>query len=79
MNQTPETAITMGKYVVLPSTQETHTGRYRALFSVQRAESKGRYCRVFRFDREFSSPAAARIYAITQGWFETCFAHPQMC
>ncbi len=79
MNQTPETAITMGKYLVSPATQVTHSGNYRALFSVQRTESKGRYCRVFFFDREFSSQAAARLFAITQGWLETCLPAPQLC
>lgn len=79
MNQTPEAAIPMGKYVVSPTTQRTDTGQYRASFSVQRTESKGSYCRIFFFDREFSSQAAARVFAITQGWLETCVAHPQMC
>lgn len=74
MNQTPETAIAMGKYIVSPATPMTDTGNFRAAFTVHRAESKGRYCRVFSFDREFSSQSAARLFAVTQGWLETCFS-----
>lgn len=76
--QHTETAIYMGQYVVSPSTQETECGQYRASFSVQRAHSNGGYCRIFRFDRAFASREAARLFAITQGWLQTCTAQPQV-
>ncbi|MDZ7921577.1 hypothetical protein [Rhodoferax sp.] len=78
MNQIPETSISMGNYVVSPATHETTNGQYRASFSVQRALSKGGYCRIFRFDQEFASREAARIFAVTQGWLETCMARPAL-
>ena len=52
----------MGKYVVSPSTHPTDCGRFRASFSVHRSESKGGYCRVFRFDKVFASREAARLF-----------------
>lgn len=79
MNQIPESAISMGKYVVSPATHEAASGRYRASISVQRANSNGSYCRVFRFDREFHSPEAARAFAIAQGRLETREARLQTC
>jgi hypothetical protein len=68
--QHTETAISMGKYVVSPTTHQTDSGEYRASFSVQRAQSKGNYCRVFRFDRAFATREAARLFAITQSWMQ---------
>ena len=41
----------MGQYVVSPATHLTDCGRFRASFSVQRSQSNGGYCRVFRFDK----------------------------
>lgn len=76
--QHSETAISMGQYVVSPTTQETECGQYRASFSVQRAQSNGSYCRIFRFDRAFASREAARLFAITQGWLQTCTPQPQV-
>ncbi len=75
MNLIPETSISMGHYVVSPATHATDNGHYRASFSVQRARSNGGYCRIFRFDQEFASREAARIFAVTQGWLETCTPH----
>jgi hypothetical protein len=72
-------AIFMGKYVVSPTTHPTDCGRFRASFSVQRSKSNGSYCRVFRFDRTFASREAARLFAVTQGWLQTCMPHPPTC
>ena len=79
MNQISKTAISMGKYVVSPATHPTECGRFRASFSVHRSESKGGYCRVFRFDKVFASREAARLFAVTQGWLQACMTHPPMC
>ena len=72
MNPISESPIPMGNYIVSPTTHATTNGRFRASFLVQRMQSKGAYCRIFNFDCEFVSREAARVYAITQGWFETC-------
>ena len=79
MNQISKTAISMGKYVVSPSTHPTDCGRFRASFSVYRSQGNGSYCRVFRFDKAFASREAARLFAVTQGWLQTCMQHPPMC
>lgn len=79
MNQISELAIPMGNYMVSPATHATNNGRFRASISVQRTQSKGAYCRIFNFDCEFVSREAARVYAITQGWLETCIPRPQTC
>lgn len=69
----------MGNYIVSPSTHETANGRFRASIAVQHSQSKGAYCRIFNFAPEFVSREAARIYAVTQGWVETCMPRPQTC
>ena len=74
MLQISQIAIPMGRFVVLPATHQTACGRFRASFAVHRSQSNGSYCRVFRFDRTFASREAARIFAVTQGWLETCLA-----
>ena len=79
MNQISKIAISMGQYVVSPSTHKTHCGRFRASFSVQRSQSNGKYCRVFRFDKTFASSEAARIFAVTQGWLQTSMSTPPVC
>ena len=79
LNKISNTAISMGKYVVSPTTQPTDCGRFRASFSVQRSQGNGHYCRVFRFDKTFASREAARLYAVTQGWLQTCTPQPPLC
>jgi hypothetical protein len=69
----------MGKYVVSPTTHPTDCGRFRASFSVQRAQAEGSYCRVFRSDTTFSSRDAAQLFAVTQGWLQTCMPNPPSC
>ena len=79
MNQISQTAISMGKYVVSPATHQTDCGRFRASFSVHRSQGNGSYSRVFRFDKTFASREAARLFAVTQGWLQTCMLHPPAC
>ena len=79
MHQISNNAISMGQYVVSPATHPTDCGGFRASFSVQRAAGNGSYCRVFRFDKAFASREAARLYAVTQGWLQTCVVHPPVC
>ena len=79
MHQISKTAIPMGKYVVSPATHPTDCGRFRASFSVQRSQSNGGYCRVFRFDKTFASPEIARLFAVTQGWLQACMSRPPVC
>ncbi|WP_280191578.1 hypothetical protein [Delftia sp. PS-11] len=69
----------MGKYVVSPATHRTTDGNFQASFSVQRAQGNGMYSRIFRFDKLFSSREAARLFAVTQGWLQTCMQHPPTC
>ena len=69
----------MGKYVVSPATHLTDGGRFRASFSVHRAKGNGSYCPMFRFDKTFASPEAARLFAITQGWLQALMPHPPVC
>ena len=58
-------AISMGEYVVSPTTHPTDCGRLRASFSVQRSKGEGSYCRVFRSKTTFASRAAAQLFAVT--------------
>ncbi|MFZ4550431.1 MAG: hypothetical protein ACOYNB_01280 [Aquabacterium sp.] len=69
----------MGQYVVSPATHPTNCGRFQASFAVQRAQGNGSYCRVFRFDKTFASREAARLFAVTQGWLETCLPPLAKC
>ena len=69
----------MGQYVVSPATHPTDCGRFRASFSVQRSQSNGGYCRVFRFDKTFASPEIARLFAVTQCWLQACMSRPPVC
>lgn len=69
----------MGKFVVSPTIHETDCGRFRASFAISRSQSNNSYCRIFRFDKAFASREAARIFAVTQGWLQTCMQHPPQC
>jgi len=79
MNQISKSTISMGKYVVSPATHPIDCGRFRASFSIHRSQGNGSYCRVFRFDKAFASREAARLFAVTQGWLQTCMQHPPAC
>jgi hypothetical protein len=72
-------AISIGQFVVSPATHPTEGGRFRASFSVRRAQGNGSYCRVFRFDKTFASQDAARLFAVTQGWLQSSMPHPPAC
>ncbi|WP_243854270.1 hypothetical protein [Comamonas sp. JUb58] len=74
-----KTFISIGKYVVSPSTHQTPNGRFGASFSVQRSQGNGSYCRVFRFDKTFATAEAARIFAVTQGWLQSSMPEPPVC
>ena len=69
----------MGQYVVSPTTHPTDCGRFRASFSVQRAQGEGSYCRVYRSNTTFSSRDAAQLFAVTQGWLQTCMPNAPSC
>ncbi|MCX2864915.1 hypothetical protein OOZ63_24085 [Paucibacter sp. PLA-PC-4] len=69
----------MGKYVVSPATHPTDCGRFRASFSVRRAQDNGAHRRVFRFETTFASHDAARLFAVTQGWLQASMPHPPVC
>lgn len=69
----------MGEYVVSPTIHPTGCGRFRASFAVQRAQGNGMYCRVFSFDETFASSAAARLFAVTQGWLQASMPNPPVC
>jgi hypothetical protein len=73
----------MGKYVVSPTTNQTECGRFRASFAVQRSSADGKgaanYCRVFKSNTTFASRDAAHVFAVTQGWLQTCMPNPPSC
>ncbi len=69
----------MGKYVVSPATHPTDCGRFRASFSVHRAQGSDSSRRVFRFDTTFASREGARLFAVTQGWLQACMPTPPAC
>ena len=69
----------MGKFVVSPTTHQTDCGRYRASFSVQRSKGDGNTCRVFRFEKTFALREAAQLFAVTQGWLQTCMPSSPTC
>lgn len=69
----------MGKYVVSPATHPTDCGRFRASFSVRQAQGDDSHRRVFRFDTTFASREAARLFAVTQGWLQSCMPTPPAC
>jgi hypothetical protein len=79
----PSNAISMGKYVVSPTTNQTECGRFRVSFAVQRSKADGKgaggYCRVFRSNTTFASRHAAQVFAVTQGWLQTCMPNPPSC
>lgn len=80
LNTIPSHAISMGKHVVSPTTNPTDCGRFRASFSVQRSKGEGKgegsCCRVFRSNTTFASRDAAQLFAVTQGWLQTCMPNP---
>ncbi|MDL5031726.1 hypothetical protein QRD43_07380 [Pelomonas sp. APW6] len=61
----------MGQYVVLPSTPSTDCGRFRAAVAVRRIQGGDGSPRTLALDKTFSSREAAKIIAVTQGWFQT--------
>jgi hypothetical protein len=61
-----------GKYLVSPKTYLTDSGRYGASVAVSSGEGASSHHRIFRFDQLFQSREAARIFAVTQGWLQTC-------
>ncbi|MCV2364740.1 hypothetical protein LNV23_14900 [Paucibacter sp. DJ1R-11] len=69
----------MGQFVVSPTTHRTDCGRFRASFSVQRTQDKGKSSPVYRVDKTFASRAGARLFAVTQGWLQASMSHPPDC
>lgn len=74
-----EHSIPMGKYVVSPTTHLTEAGDYRASVAIKSGQGSSSHHRVFRFERLFASREAARVFAITQGWVQTCAMRTQLC
>jgi len=67
----PEHSISMGRYVVSPTTHPTDTGGFRASVSIKSGQGASSHHRVFRFDGLFPTREAARLFAVTQGWLKT--------
>jgi hypothetical protein len=76
LNPIPNTAISMGQYVVSPATHTTGSGRFCASFTVQRSTGHDAPRRVVRVGKTFASRNVARFMAVTQGWLLTCSAPP---
>ncbi len=66
----PNTAFSLGQYVVSPTTHETECGRFRAAYALRRSRGDERHRRVFHFDTTFASRHAARLFAVTQAWMQ---------
>lgn len=60
----------MGQYVVSPATHPTDCGRFRASFTVHRAQGNGRR-QAFRLSDTFASRHVAQLLAVTHGWLQT--------
>jgi hypothetical protein len=69
----------MGKFVVSPTTFATDCGRFRASFALKHARGDGSHCQVFSSDKTFASRNAARLFAVTQAWLQTCMLKPPSC
>jgi len=74
-----ENTFSSGKYVVSPATHLTDSGRFGASVAVSSGAGTSSHHRVFRFDQLFDSREAARIFAVTQGWLQTCSPRPAYC
>jgi hypothetical protein len=71
MTLLPEKSITMGKYVVSPTTHLNEAGSYRASVAIKTGQGMGTHHRVLRFGQLFSTREGARLFALTQGWLQT--------
>jgi len=71
MNFISEHSISMGKYVVSPTTHPADTGGYRASVSIKSGQGTGSHHRVFRLNGLFATRETARLMAVTQGWLTT--------
>jgi hypothetical protein len=66
----------MGMYVVSPATHPTDCGRFRASISVQRSRGEGQLLPGVSVGHAFASRDAAQLFAVTQGWLQTCMPSP---
>lgn len=74
-----EPSISLGKYVVSPTTHQTDAGDYRASVAIQSGQGTSAHHRVFRFESPFATREAARVFAVTQGWIQTHALQSRMC
>ena len=74
-----ENTFSSGKYVVSPATHLTDSGRFGASVAVSSGEGKSSHHRIFRFDQLFDSREGARLFAVTQGWLQTCSPRTALC
>nr|WP_284335461.1 hypothetical protein [Comamonas sp. NoAH] len=69
----------MGQYFVTPTSLKTNCGRFQASFALQRTKQNSSYCRIFRFDKTFTTTEAAKIYAVTLGWLQASMPQTSPC
>lgn len=74
-----ENTFSSGKYVVSPSTHLTDSGRFGASVAVSSGQGASSHHRIFRFDQLFDSREGARLFAVTQGWLQTCSPRTALC
>jgi len=67
MTTTLEKTISVGKYLVSPSTKITDAGDFAASISIRSGQGRGTHDRVFRFVPRFATREGALRYALTEG------------
>lgn len=67
MTTTTEPSISVGKYLVSPSTRITDAGDFAASISIRSGQGRGTHDRVFRFIPRFATREGALRYALAEG------------
>ncbi|HEX5805844.1 MAG TPA: hypothetical protein VFY31_05875 [Macromonas sp.] len=67
MTTTPEQSISVGKYLVSPSSKITDAGDFAASISIRSGQGRGTHDRVFRFSPRFATHEGALHYALAEG------------
>jgi hypothetical protein len=75
----PEHSISMGKYVVSPTTHPADNGGFRASVSIKSGQGSASHHRVFRLEGLFPTREVARLLAVTHGWFTTGTLQSHAC
>jgi hypothetical protein len=74
-----EHSISMGKYVVSPTTHPADNGGFRASVAIKSGHGSASHHRVFRLEGLFPTREVARLLAVTHGWLTTGNLQPHAC